>query len=131
MVQRYLFKENPSDPRLGVPHINPEAAYHASASLSLEKLGKVAKNLSFHFDGETDWLATWLPTKNGKQVLVNFNFMDNAMSLMNKLPFEERYYYHFHEALWNKIFTTYFGEDKLLDVVIKHLLDGWFDVRKI
>ena len=131
VIQRYLFKENPSDPRLGVPHINPEAAYHASASVALEKLEKIAKNLSFHFDGKTDWLATWMPTKNGKQVLVNFNFMDNAMSLMNKLPFEERYDYHFHEALWNKIFTTYFGEDKLLDVVIKHLLDGWFDIRKI
>ena len=48
VVQRYLFKENPSDPRLGVPHINPEAAYHASASLSLEKLGKVGCFLGFN-----------------------------------------------------------------------------------
>lgn len=128
IIQRYLFKENPDDSRLGIPHINPEAAYHSKASAALEK---IEKSLLFRFNADTDWLATWLPTKTGKQVLVNFNFMDNAMSLMNSLTFEKRYFYHFHEALWNKIFATYFGDEKLIDLVIKHLLEGWFDIRKI
>ena len=131
VIQRYLFKENPKDIRLGLPHINPEANYHFKASEALDKIEKLDKSLTFHFDGSTDWLGIWLPSKSGKETLINFNFMDNAMSLMNKMKFEDRYYYHFHEALWNKIFTTYFSEDKLTDVTIKHLLDGWFDIRKI
>jgi len=57
--------------------------------------------------------------------------MDNVMSLMSNLGFGERYFYHFHEALWNEIFINYFGVEKLEDVVVKHLLDGWFDIRKI
>jgi len=53
------------------------------------------------------------------------------MSVMNDLPLDKWYSYHFHEALWNKIFIDYFGVEKMEDVVIKHLLDGWFDIKKI
>ena len=50
---------------------------------------------------------------------------------MNKLPYKDWYSYHFHEALWNKIFMEYFGVEKAEKMITEHLLDGWFDIRKI
>ena len=76
-------------------------------------------------------MAVWFPSKSGNQELVNFDFMDNIMSVMNKRKFKDRYTYHFHESLWNKIFINYFGAEKLEETVVKHLLHGWFDIRKI
>ncbi|MDP2720955.1 MAG: hypothetical protein Q8O75_03375 [bacterium] len=131
IVQRYLFKENPGDIRLGSAHINPEALYHRGASHTLLKMGKFVPALDFQIWEHTNYVAVWFPTVSGKQELVNFNFMDNVMSVMNDRKFSERYSYHFHEALWNKIFINYFGVEKLEDVVIRHLLQGWFDIRKI
>lgn len=131
VIQRYLFKENPNDIRLGIPHINPEALYHRGASHTLLKMSKFVPALNFLIWEHTNYLAVWFPSKSGNQELVNFDFMDNIMSVMNKRKFKDRYAYHFHESLWNKIFISYFGVEKLEDTVIKNLLRGWFDIRKI
>lgn len=131
VIQRYLFKEDPKDIRLGVPHINPEALYHRGASHTLLKMAKFVPALHFLIWEHTNYLAVWFPTKSGDQRLVNFNFMDNIMNVMSKRKFEDRYTYHFHEALWNKIFINYFGVDKLEKVVVENLLQGWFNIRKI
>jgi len=131
VIQRYLFKEDPADVRLGVPHINPEALYHRGASHTLLKLEKLVPDLDFQIWEHTNYVAAWFPTSKGTQAMVNFNLMDNVMSVMNDLPLDKWYSYHFHEALWNKIFLDYFGVEKLEDVIIKHLLDGWFDIKKI
>jgi len=131
VIQRYLFKEDPQDPRLGVPHINPEALYHRGASHTLMKMEKLVPDLDFKIWEHTNYVAAWFPTRKGSQMLVNFNLMDNVMSVMSDLPFDKWYSYHLHEALWNKIFIDYFGVEKMEDVIIKHLLDGWFDIRKI
>jgi hypothetical protein len=131
VVQRYHFKEDPADPRIGTPHINPEALYHRGADRTLFKMQKIVGLLDFLIWRQTEYVAAWFPTKNGKETLVNFNLMDNVMDVMNKLSFEKRYSYHFIEALWNQIFIAYFGVEKMEDVVIKHLLNGWFDLRKI
>ena len=131
VIQRYLFKEDPKDPRLGVAHINPEALYHRGAAHTLLKLGKMIPDLNLTIWEHTNHLAVWLPNKKRRQVLVNFNLMDSVMSLMANLRLEESYSYHFTETLWNKLFTLYFSPEKLEEEVIKHLLDGWFDIRKI
>lgn len=131
IIQRYLFKEDPSDVRLGVPHINPEALYHRGGSHVLLKFEKIVPDLDFKIWEHTNYLAAWFPIKKGGQALINFNFMDNVMGVMNDLSFAERYSYHFHEALWNKIFIDYFGVEKLEGVIIKNLLEGWFDIRKL
>jgi hypothetical protein len=131
VIQRYLFKEDPGDVRLGTPHINPEALYHRGSSHTLLKMAKFVPALHFLIWEHTNYVAVWFPTRAGKQELVNFNFMDNVMNVMNKRKFEERYTYHFHESLWNKILINYFGVDKLEDVIVKHLLEGWFDIRRI
>ena len=131
IIQRYLYKEDPKDIRLGVSHINPEALYHRGSSHTLLKMAKFVPTLDFQIWEHTNYVAVWFPSKSGKQELVNFNFMDNVMSVMNKRKFAGRYTYHFHEALWNKIFINYFGVEKLEEAVVKHLLHGWFDIRKV
>lgn len=131
VIQRYLFKEDPKDIRLGIPHINPEALYHRGASHALLKMSKFVPAFNFLIWEHTNYLAVWFPSKSGNQELVNFDFMDNIMSVMNKRKFKDRYTYHFHESLWNKIFINYFGAEKLEETVVKHLLHGWFDIRKI
>ena len=98
---------------------------------TLLKMEKIVPALHFLVWEHTNYVAVWFPTRFGKQELVNFNFMDSVMSVMNKRKFKDRYTYHFHEALWNKIFINYFGVDKLEEVIVKSLLQGWFDVRKI
>jgi len=131
LIQRYLFKEDPNDVRLGIPHINPEALYHRGASRTLLKMAKFVPALHFLIWEHTNYVAVWFPSRLGGTELVNFNFMDNVMSVMNKHKFKDRYTYHFHEALWNKIFINYFGVEKMEDVIVENLLNGWFDIRKI
>jgi hypothetical protein len=131
IIQRYLYKYNPEDPRLGTAHVNPEALYHRGASHTFFKIGNMKPKLDFKIWEHTNYLALWLPNSSGEQDLVNFNFMDNIMNVMNNKNFSERYYYHFREALWNKIFINYFSVDKLEGAIVQHLLDGWFDIRKI
>jgi hypothetical protein len=131
VIQRYLFKEDPKDIRLAAPHINPEALYHRGASHTLLKMSKIIPNLDFEIWEHTNYVAVWFPTKRGDEILANFNLADNIMSVMGKLSYKDWYSYHFHEALWNKIFINYFGVEKLEKVVIENLLHGWFDLKKI
>jgi hypothetical protein len=131
IVQRYLFKENKDDPRLFAPHINPEALYHRGASRALLHYTELIPALDFDIWQHTNYVAVWFPTKDGEQVLVNFNLMDNIMTVMSNLAFKERYSYHFQESLWNKIFINFFGVEKMEETIIKNLLAGAFDIRKL
>lgn len=131
IIQRYLYKSDPDDIRLGLAHINPEALYHRNASHSFMKIGKIIRGPDYKIWDHTNYLAAWFPTSSGEESLVNFNFMDNIMNVMNDEGFQKRYYYHFRESLWNKLFINYFGVDNLERTIIDHLLEGWFDIRKI
>ena len=130
VIQRYLFKENPADPRIGTPHVSSEAFCFRGMSHSLLQLAKLTPNLDFEPWKHTNYLGAWFPGKNDSY-LITFNFMDNVLSVMSKLDHQDWYLYHFREALWNKIFIEYFGVEKLEEMIIQHLLDGWFDIRKI
>jgi hypothetical protein len=131
IIQRYLYKDDPNDIRLGLAHINPEALYHRSASHNFMKISKIIPGLDFKIWDHTNYLAAWFPSSRGEESLVDFNFMDNIMGVMNDKNFEERYSYHFRESLWNKLFINYFGVDKLEKTITDNLLEGWFDIRKI
>jgi len=39
-----------------------------------------------------------------------------------------KYLYHHQEALWNKIFSEYFGLSELEERSKKHLIQGWFEI---
>ncbi|NIT03596.1 hypothetical protein GTO10_01510 [Candidatus Saccharibacteria bacterium] len=111
IMQRYLAKEDPEDPRLAIPHISPEAMHWAKASSNLAKLGQDAPGLSF-FAGK----AHLCGFMGGE--LTSFNFEDNVFSLAagEDTP---QYTYHAREALWNRFFMEYFeGREDVLETLM-------------
>jgi len=121
IMQRYLAKENPTDPRLMVPHISPEALHWARASANLAALsaeepgGSPAEALAkggLSFWKGKSYLCGFTPESDQ---LVSFNFEDNVFSLAST-PSEAfgeggQYIYHVREALWNRFFTEWFSAD--------------------
>jgi len=51
--------------------------------------------------------------------------MDVAMSLVDKDK-KNSYFYHQHEALWNKIFSSFFSQTELENQARANLLKGFF-----
>jgi hypothetical protein len=39
-----------------------------------------------------------------------------------------KYLYHQQEALWNKIFAEYFGEEKMEEIIKSNLLKGYVEI---
>lgn len=125
VVQRYLEKDNPNDPRLFVPHVNPEAIHWEEAINVLcaldgkslaEELG-VWRNLG--------WVAGYF-AGSGKH-LVSFNVVDLLMSLVKQHD-GTMYTYHQHEALWNEIFARYVGKENLEKITVKNLSRGFIQI---
>lgn len=111
IMQRYLAKEDPTDPSLLIPHISTEALHWARAAVNLASLADEAPVLSFwkgkahicdFFDGQ----------------LTSYNFEDNVFTLAAG-PDTPQYTYHAREALWNKFFSAWFDDrDEVLEALI-------------
>jgi hypothetical protein len=43
------------------------------------------------------------------------------LSYSNSIPYEDRYLYHFREALWNEVFARYMGEKVLEEQLLVKL----------
>ena len=111
IMQRYLAKENPADPRLLIPHISPEALHWARASSNLASLSERAPGLSF-WKGKAHLCGFF------EEKLTSFNFEDNVFSLAAG-PDTPQYTYHAREALWNKFFTAWFeGREEVLETLM-------------
>jgi len=114
ITQRYLFKEDPTDPRLKIPRVNPESNHWRKGELDLSEFGQ-AENLGVAMWGDLDWVGI-IAEDDGR--LISFDLEDNAMSAVTYAERRAEYYsYHQREALWNKIFRQFFGpalSDKLL-----------------
>jgi len=108
IVQRYLFKEDPMDPRLFVPRVNPESIHWRKGELDLAAYGKEQK-MGLAMWGDLDWVGA-IAEDDGR--LVSFDLEDNAMSAVNYIEGRtEHHSYHQREALWTKIFREYVGGD--------------------
>ncbi|MEX0689915.1 MAG: hypothetical protein WD095_00570, partial [Candidatus Paceibacterota bacterium] len=129
VVQRYLAKDDENDWRLSVPRINPEAYHWARAEKSLVDVGNavdhLGQDLSFWHD--LDWIGDYFKDDLGQDVLVSFDLVDVVMSLVQRKEMI-KYLYHHREALWNKIFIEYFGEDQLDHYLKEYLLQGYFEI---
>ncbi len=129
VIQRYLAKDDEYDWRLFFPHINPEALHWTRAANDIVKLGTVVpdfeKDLSFWRD--LDWVGDYFRDEAGFDVLVSFNFVDTAMSLVKEKELV-KYLYHHQEALWNKIFTEYYDVATLEKMAKEHIINGWFEI---
>lgn len=129
VVQRYLAKDDENDWRLFVPHINPEALHWLRAEESLAgigaELGGFSKELTFWQD--LGWVGDYFKDETGHQILVSFNIVDTVMSLVKQKEMV-KYLYHHEEAMWNQIFSVYFGREELEKKAIDYLLQGYFEV---
>ncbi len=129
VVQRYLSKDDDNDWRLFVPHINPEAMHWEKAERNLPKLAEgmdgFSKELSFWHD--LNWVGDYFRDESGVEVLASFNLVDTVMSLVKEKEMV-KYLYHHQEALWNKIFLEYMGEEGLEKYSRDYLLKGYFEI---
>lgn len=129
VIQRYLAKDDENDWRLFVPRINPEAYHWLKAEESLVRMGDQIN----HFGGDLkfwcglDWVGDYFRDEAGNDILVSFDLVDTVMSLIKRKELI-KYLYHHQEALWNKIFTEYFGRDQLDYFLKEYLLQGYFEI---
>ncbi|MBI4117443.1 MAG: hypothetical protein HY451_02055 [Parcubacteria group bacterium] len=116
IIQRYLAKDDGNDPRLFMPHVNPEAEHWYKAQESLAKLGP-----DFAFWRELDFAGGFFESE-----LVSFDLIDQVMTLVKKG--EAKYLYHQQEALWNKIFAGYFGREKMNELIEENIIKGYIEL---
>lgn len=129
VIQRYLAKEDENDWRLLEPHVNPEAIYWEKAERLLVKAGESFNNFSadLAFWQNLNWVGDYFKTDTGIEVLVSFNLVDTAMSLVKEKELI-KYLYHYQESLWNKIFSEYFGREKMEELMKENIIKGWFEI---
>ena len=130
IIQRYLAKDDENDWRLFEPHISPEALHWERAEKMLVKAGQLLNNFSadLAFWQDLNWVGDYFQTEaGGIDVLVSFNLIDMAMSLVKEKELI-KYLYHHQEALWNKIFCEYFGEEKMEELIKENIIKGWFEI---
>ncbi|MDP2696335.1 MAG: hypothetical protein Q8O87_03760 [bacterium] len=129
VVQRYLAKDDENDWRLFEPRINPEALHWERAEEDIMKINQVFPNFhnGLEFWNGLGWVGDYFHTSSGVEILVSFNLVDTVMALVKQKEMI-KYLYHHQEAMWNKIFIEYFGEDRLLEMSRKHILMGWFQI---
>ena len=123
IIQRYLAKEDPKDPRLALPHISPEAMFWRKATDDLGRLGEKDPELGLSFwVGKTPVAGIF----NGK--VTSFNFEDNVFSAARGEEVAQ-YTYHMHEALWNRLFVGYLGEKALETLMAEDFGQGFVGFR--
>lgn len=123
IVQRYLAKESPKDPRLFMPRVNPESLHwrRGERDLALWNAPEAKLNLSLWAD--LDWVGNIFgdggaPPEAGE--VVSFDLEDNAMTLVSFMEGEERRYFNYHqrEAMWTRIFSEYAGGEENMEKLL-------------
>ncbi len=127
IIQQYLAKHNKNDPRLFIPHVNPEAIHWKKAEDDMAKLGKKYENIDLEFWLELDWVGSLFDKKDDSKELVSFDLVDTIMSLVEDKG-QIKYLYHHQEALWNKIFREYMGDENLEKLMIENFDKGYIDL---
>lgn len=124
IVQRYLAKENKEDWRLTSARINPEALHWRKAERMFAGLKQVDPALvSLSFWGDCSWLGDYFKKQDATQELLSLNVIDQSMSLVKERE-GLKYVYHHQEALWNAIFSAFFGEHRLEEALEENILAG-------
>ncbi len=121
IVQRYLWKENPEDPRLFLPRVNPESMHWMRAERNLFDFGKAVLGTDFSIWKNHAWVA-----EHHRGILQSYDFEDNAISAVSRAEGKEsRFWYHEREALWTKLFMEYAGgEKKMEELLMKDFIKG-------
>src|SRR3989344_505394 len=135
IVQRYLAKDDPSDPRLFIPHLNPEAVHWSYVMRSLTEFGKSHPELGFGFWDGLDHIGDFFPLSAAKEenmmrgvseeILVPFNFIDTLISHNRYSSVFTKYLYHQQEALWNRLFSGWLGKARM-EGMVEDNLEKWY-----
>lgn len=130
VIQRYLAKDDPDDPRLFMPHVNPEADHWLKVGEDLKKLSAMFSldhgHAGLDYWTGLDFAGNFFENASGQKQLVSFDLIDLVMSLVKKG--EIKYLYHQQEALWNKIFTEYMGREKMEKLLDENIIQGYFEL---
>jgi hypothetical protein len=114
VIQRYFGKlPNEKHPEIFEPHVQPEDLHWRRAE---EVLYDIDPELEF-WRG-LDYVATLVGPAHDT---VTFNLMDVSLSYSNGISYDDRYLYHFREALWNEVFARYLGEHILEEQLLEKL----------
>jgi len=129
VIQRYLAKDDENDWRLFEPHINPEAIHWRKAEEEIVMIENILPGIkgNLGFWQDLDWVGDFFKDEIGNDTLVSFNLVDTVMALVKEKELI-KYLYHHQEALWNKIFSSYFGEERMLKSMKDNMIKGWFEV---
>lgn len=113
VIQRYFGKmKDERHPEAFQPHVQPEDLHWRRAEDMLVQLDSEMK-----FWYYTDYVGKLCT--DGQPI--TYNLMDVSLAYSNSESFENRYYYHFRESLWNEIFMRYMGHKNLEDQILKQL----------
>lgn len=131
VTQRYLAKDDENDPRLFVPHINPEAEHWFQAENDLGRLSRILGDDEQRFNlgywTGLDFVGDLFKDKNGEDKLVSFALIDLIMSLVEKDQI--KYLYHQQEAMWNKIFSEYMGRETMNRMIEENIVRGFVELQ--
>jgi len=127
IIQRYLAKFDPHDPRLFEPHVNSETLHWMKAEKEIDKLARENKLPMEFWRGMDDFTGEIFPAGKKGEEIVSFDLLDNVVSLTHGGL--EKYLYHQQEALWNKIFIEYMGEEKLEELAVENIEKGFIELN--
>ena len=131
IIQQYLAKDNENDPRLFIPHVNPEAIHWRKAENDLANFGKWIEGIEedFSFWENLSWVGNYFENEKGERELISFDLVDNVMSLVKEKE-RIKYLYHQQEALWNEIFARYYSYEELERMIKENLIKGVINLEK-
>ena len=113
VIQRYFGKmKDERHPEAFQPHVHPEDLHWRRAE---DMLVQLDSEMKFWYD--VDYVGKLC--RDGQPI--TYNLMDVSLAYSNSEPFDDRYYYHFRESLWNEIFMRYMGHKNLEDQILKQL----------
>lgn len=127
IVQQYLAKNDGNDPRLFLPHVNPEAIHWRKAQQALMRFSHTYPELKLPLFDNLDYIGDFFSAGQGKERLVSFDLVDNVMGLVNND--NEKYLYHQQEALWNHLFEGFMGQEALEEFILKNLDKGYIEIN--
>lgn len=129
IVQRYLAKENPADPRLFAAHTNSEALHWHKAEQALAVFAQQSAFSDLAFWAGLGYIGDFFPNSAGGQEVLSFNLIDTAVELVRGRG-QAKYLYHHQEALWNRIFAGYFpAPGQLEESIVSNFDKGYIELE--
>ena len=125
IIQQYLWKKNPKDQRLFIPHVNPESMHWERGERDLTYFGALEPDIDLEGWHDLDWVGG-LFEENGGETVISFDLEDNTMTLASFMEGDnEVFNYHQREAMWTKLFSEYVGgEEKMEELLLENFSKG-------